>query len=267
MNIRPSEAQIAEYQRLLRSEWNKDLAREVVALVGSLIPESQQESVQSVWSLFDPKLNGSLPSDAISEMITRLAGFVEYAHLPELPEFPESYEAPRRATKLLRETAQLTACLTLHSLAQLKDDIGFIRDIQSLAFYAALHFTLPALRERHESEHSILLHAMSMFAHEYFFLDPGHYCYLRSLIFGYLGNAGDRIKYLSFALGLTPLDDHSYLTKAQEYWSELLDNERVEEAETFLLALYRSSPTERQSEVREMIDSAFRFIVAENLNA
>jgi len=56
---------------------------------------------------------------------------------------------------------------------------------------------------------------------------------------------------------LTDPEDHDYLTLAQCYWSFLLENHRSEDAESFLLGVYRRAPRESLAEIREMIDDTF----------
>lgn len=265
--IRPSKRQILEYQRLLKSEWGDGFAADVIGLIKSLLHEPQSEGKLPISSILNGEFNQATTGRIIDAVLQRLIAFGEYGNLHELPALPKAYSLPKRSARHAREAVQLTVGLCLRLLAPLEGDTALLRDVQSLVFHAALHETLPALNERQSAERSILLHAMSLFAHDYFFIDPAHYCHLLSSIFGHLGRSDERLKYLSFSLGLTRVDDHSYLTKAQEYWSELVDNERLDEAETFLLSLYRSSNAEQQSEVREMIDAAFRFIASERTSA
>ena len=69
------------------------------------------------------------------------------------------------------------------------------------------------------------------------------------------------------AFRFTSPEDHSYLTKAQEYWSELLDQAKFKEAEDFLFSLHWWSLPTQQDEVRDMVVDAVKFMLLAKRNA
>jgi len=77
----------------------------------------------------------------------------------------------------------------------------------------------------------------------------------------YLDDKETSLESLAASFRFTSPRDHSYLTKAQEYWSELLDRGKFEEAERFLFSLHLQSLPDQQEEVQEMILKAIRYIV------
>jgi hypothetical protein len=52
------------------------------------------------------------------------------------------------------------------------------------------------------------------------------------------------------------------LTKAQEVWSEMLDEGQFKEAENFLFSLHWSSRPWQQDEVRQMVMDGLKFILS-----
>lgn len=137
--------------------------------------------------------------------------------------------------------------------------MSLFHDVQALGFQAALHYLLPELRDKHAGEHALLLRALVLFAAACETADPAHAAYLRSQIQGYLGRIEERLETLLASVRLTPPEDHSYLTKAQEYWSELLDLNRYSEAEEFLFTLHWRSLPQQRDEIRAMIVAAIRY--------
>lgn len=117
---------------------------------------------------------------------------------------------------------------------------------------------LPALRGKHDAEHALLLHAAALFPLAYSAYDPAHYAYMMAMIHGYLGDEKGRLQALYASFRFTSPHDHSYLTKAQEYWMELIDSQKLEQAEEFMLSLPWWSLPSQQEEVRKMIVLAFK---------
>ena len=78
--------------------------------------------------------------------------------------------------------------------------------------------------------------------------------YMLSVLARYLGDRDLEENALRSAFRLTDPDEHDYLTLAQSYWHFLLENQRHEDAETFLLDVYRRAPQNLLDEIREMLD-------------
>ena len=70
---------------------------------------------------------------------------------------------------------------------------------------------------------------------------------------GQLGQHDARLQFMSNSLAATPIDDHSYLTKASHYWAELIELGQKEQAMDFLLKLTRNAAEPYLDEIREMI--------------
>jgi hypothetical protein len=184
--------------------------------------------------------------------------------LSRLPELPTDYVPPTRPSSLARQANKLAVYLTLQAHTAVAGKTEFLADVQALAFQAAIHFVLPEVRRKHPLEHSLLLHSAVLFAISYSAYEPAHYAYMMSMIHDYLGDQEQRLRSLYASFRFTPPQDHSYRTKAQEFWSELLDQNRSEEAERFLLSLHWWSLPSQGDEIREMIVDAFKYILKDN---
>jgi hypothetical protein len=252
---------IAEYQTLLLSEWKKTFPEEVLSLLWGLVagvpPRPQPDPL---FQLLDPGASASFPIGFFRSLVRQIAEAAKFIRLANLPEMPAEYVPPRRLTKHLGQANRLAAYLTLQAHTSLIGDVALFADVQALAFQAAVHFVLPELREKHPAEHAILLHATVLYAVGYSSYDSAHYLYMMSMIHDYLGNDDQRLQSLYAAFRLTPPTDHSYLTKAQEVWTELLDKNRPEEAQRFLVSLPGWSLPEQQEEVRAMVVDGFRYL-------
>ena len=60
------------------------------------------------------------------------------------------------------------------------------------------------------------------------------------------------------SLRLTDVEDHSYLTKAQALWSDLMDFGKHKNAYSFLLQLNRCTPLSYQPEIEEMLAATIK---------
>ena len=63
---------------------------------------------------------------------------------------------------------------------------------------------------------------------------------------------------LKSALQNTPPDAHDYLTLAQAYWSLLIEEEKWDEAKTFLLWLSRSVGDQDLPEIQQLFDTTYK---------
>jgi hypothetical protein len=267
IRVQSNHEQIAAYHRLLTSEWNGHLTDEVLQLLWAAISERHASGDIGLFAVLDPESDGPMLGAGPVAMLPRIGDAARLLlSRVGLPALPLKYEPIKRLPKLARQSIQLSTYLTLQMHATVSGDAGFLMDLQSLAFQAAMHFVLPNLRDRHPAEHSILLHAAALFPYEYLAFDQSHFCYLISMVYDYLGDFDQRLKFLHDSFRLTPRDDHSYLTKAQEYWSELLDHGRGAEAEEFLFALHWRSPPSQRNEIRQMIAAAFEHGMAAKNN-
>jgi hypothetical protein len=82
---------------------------------------------------------------------------------------------------------------------------------------------------------------------------PAHLFYLQSSLMDHLGNTARRLELLDLSLHLTPVEDHSYLTKATSYWADLLDQGGRNAALSFLLELSKRCPPSYTAEIKDML--------------
>ncbi len=83
--------------------------------------------------------------------------------------------------------------------------------------------------------------------------------YFLSSIMGHLGNKKARLDYLEKSQSATPIDDHSFLTKANAYWAELLEVGRKKEALDYLLRINKVSPASYTEEINVMIKETVNY--------
>ena len=184
-----------------------------------------------------------------------LKEFLERANALLPSEMPD--EVPDR-TILERRAHRAAVFLTFQSRVNLQGETGFVRDVQSILFQFCLHGLCPSLASRGLAEaHTFLLHAM--FAHtQLAWTDsPGHQHYLLSSLYDYAGNRVAALELLRASLSSSSVEDHDYITKAQTYWSLLVECERFEDAKTFVLDLYRRAAPKDLSEVQELVDETY----------
>lgn len=265
MVVEANAANIAEYRRLLTSEWTRSWVRDVLALLwASVSAPSPNADTTALLDLLDPAPSVGYPNDVFYGVLHRLKDGAAFMRMSGLPTLPVVYAPLRPLSGPAWQGVRFATWLTLPAHVPLSGDEAFLVDVRALAFQATLHFVLPALRDKSPQEHAILLHAAALFALGYAAVDPAQSAYALSLIHGYLGEDDQRLRSLLAAFRLTSPHDHVYLTRAQEYWTELLDAQRHEEAEKFLLGLHATCLPAHQDEVRAMIVAAFRFILRGN---
>ncbi len=221
ITIRATAQNIAQYQRLLASEWGKKFPEEVLTLLWALVSGARLRR-ESMVGLLDPR-TAPFDLEAFQRVVDRISQAAAFIPIAGLGVRPSRYSPPRRLSNAVRVANRLSCYLTLSAHCSLAGDREFLADIQALAFQAAVHFVLPEIRIKHPAEHAILLHAGALFAVGYAARDQAHFAYMLSAIHGYLGHDEQRLRALLASFRFTSPRDHSYLTKAQEYWSEYLD--------------------------------------------
>jgi hypothetical protein len=259
----------AAYKKLLLTEWTDSLVASVLDLQWRTTKSlsspslSAPSTLQDMLSLLNPTDEQSLDSEEFNRAVNRIREGTRFIRLADLPEITSRSVPAKRHSSSVREARKLAVYLTLSAHTAVTGDTDFLRDMQSLAFQAAIHFALPAAKQkRAHFEHALLLHSAVLFCAGYAAEDPGHSSYMMSQVHDYLGDEQRRLSALFAAYRFTSLEDHSYLTKAQEYWSALLDHQRFEEAEKFLLSLQWWSLPAHQDEVREMVVTGFKQILS-----
>src|SRR5207247_5787303 len=103
------------------------------------------------------------PWNYFHSIVTRIADGTRFVRLTDLPELPTNSAHPKRPSPLIIQANKLATYLTLPAHATVLGNTEFLVDVQALAFQAAIHFVLPELQKRHETEHSLLLHSAVLF--------------------------------------------------------------------------------------------------------
>jgi len=258
ITIHPSESVIKDYQKLLASEWKRSLGRDALSLLWNSIDDLSgfQRADPGLSSLLKPDEKGTLRRDVVQAIVDRIGLTARLVDFSRLPKLSARYEPSRDPMKAARLAIQLSTYLTLAIHTRVQGELEFLVDAQALAFQASIHFALPALKARFPEEHAILLHSCALFSIRYAAYDLAHYEYLMSLVHGYLGDANQRLRCLLGSFQLTSPQDHVYLTKAQEYSMELLDQNREDEALEFLISFHKNSTSAHREEARAMLFDA-----------
>ena len=77
---------------------------------------------------------------------------------------------------------------------------------------------------------------------------------------GAVEHSGDRTAALQFLLASienSSPGDHDFVTKAQCYWSLLIEDGKTDQAKTFVLGLYRWAASKDLPEVKELVEETF----------
>jgi hypothetical protein len=257
MIVQPTSQVVARYQHLLTADWTANLPQEVLSLLWTTLADHVPDEADSLLQLLDPDRNGTFPTTYFQSVAARIATGAKLVRFSGLPDLPTEYVPATKLAKIAWQGNRLATYLTLPAHATVSGETGFLVDVLALAFQATIHFVLPKLRKSHPAEHALLLNAAELFAIGYAAHDFGHYAYMMSMIHGYLGNEDEQLRSLYASFQFTSPQDHSYLTKAQEIWMELLDRKKYIEAEDFLFSLRGSAPASQQQEVHDMIVDAF----------
>ena len=130
---------------------------------------------------------------------------------------------------------------------------------KSLLFLCSVEELLPRLKkQRLLLEHDCLVNALFIHTILVWREEPSHLYYLQSVLMDYLEEYFSMLNLRSQSLRLTDVEDHSYLTKAQALWSDLMDFGKYKDAYSLLLYLTRYTPQSYQSEIEEMLSATIR---------
>ena len=253
IEVRASDREFALYKTLADSDWNKTTLEGVLALLWKVIAESVNSSKCELASVLRSPAEKETGDELNHEIIEKIRRLAEVFTEPCIPTIPAKFSPKKTKAIILAE--KTWTYLMLSSMVRLKGETGFFLDLQSLLYLAAIHYLLPLLEKQAlRAEHDCLLNAMYVHTILAWRGQPPHLFYLQSALMGHLGKDRRRLELLDQALALTPLSDHSYLTKANAYWIELLELGDREAAMVFLLNLNRIAPISYQDEIREMIE-------------
>lgn len=184
-----------------------------------------------------------------------LKEFLERANADLPAEMPD---AVQDKTVLERRAQQAAVFLTFQSRVTIQGDVGFVRDVQSLLFQHCIHSLSPRLLSRHlDDANAFVLNALYAHAHLVWADVPAHQQYLLSVLFEHLEDRPAALQFLRASLENSAPEDHDFLTKAQSYWSQLIELGQAREAKAFILDIYRRAAAKDLAEIQELIDDTY----------
>jgi hypothetical protein len=249
------------YEALLKSDLSLTNLDSIIALLWDQIKDTPNATTYSWWTVLQPFGKETLPRKSDPFVVDRIRSTSEMFHVPSLPSIPQGFTGigtpdPQAAHIAMRlETAW--TYLVLPILTDITGARPFLLDTMSALFICTIDYVLSAIPDAFIPEKATLANAAFVHTVTAWQDNPAHQYYLQSLVMDYLQRYDARFECLKRSFLLTPVEDHSYLTKAQALWSDLFDFQLYGEAEKFLLDLYRNSSTSHLGEVREMIHSMY----------
>ncbi len=251
----------SKYHALLREDWGRQTAERVLDLLGELLRASGVRLVfpweDSGKTARDRRGEVNLGADDFGELLELL----ERVRLPQLPPLPLAAEKlfVRPGGKLALAATRAWVYLIFQAVCEIRGEAGFFRDLQSLLYLNVVDWLLPELRSAGlAGEHDVLLGALGYHCTAVWPDEPAHQQYLLAILARAIGDSGLEGRALLDSFRLADPGEHDYLTLAQSYWFFLLENHRHEDAEAFLLDVYRQAPSEMLAEVKKMIADTFR---------
>ena len=251
--IAPSAAQRSRYRDLLQEDFSEDSLEETLKLLRRVLETS---GFRILFDWEEPIQTGKRPpykipvaaNDYLQEFLER-----SNASLPD--DMPEEIS---ERTVLERRTSEAAVLITFQSRETLTGDLGLLRDVQSLLFQNCVHVLSPRLMARGlDQANSYLLHALYAHAQLAWTDRPTHQHYLLSVLYEHAGDAEAAMNLLLASLHSSAVDDHDFLTKAQSYWSLLVEAQRVDDAKSFILELYRRASPGDLAEIQELLDQTY----------
>lgn len=250
--IKPSASMKTSYRDLLLRDLSEDAFEETLALVRRVL-ETSGHPIVFDWE--SPPSTRKRPYEIPAAAQDYLKEFLERANASLPEEMPE--EVPDK-TALERRTNEAAVFLTFQSRVNLQGETGLVRDIQSLLFQQCLHSLSPRLVSRHlEEAHSFLLHALYAHAQLAWTDVPAHQHYLLSCLYEHAGYREVALQFLKASLENSSPEDHDFITKAQDYWSRLVEVGSTDEAKSFALDLYRRAAAKDLAEIEELVDETY----------
>lgn len=252
-----------KYHSLLRKEWSMATHLQTLNLLDELLQASRAELQFALEKRQPSPRRGTilfgLPE--LEELFEILASFnmAEQFAAIGIPALPEKLaELPSRRDRVVATAVRTWVYLNLQAVFDLRGETGFFRDLQSLLFLHTVEWLLPELRAgQYEELHGLVVHALRYHLVRVWSDNPGHQQFLLSAWASYLGDRGLEENALLSAFRLSSPDEHDYLTLAQSYWQFLMDDRRYEDAERFLLGVYRQAPREHLDEIKGLIDDTY----------
>jgi len=246
-----------KYKRLLSSDWKKCTLDEVLELLWKEL--DGLEPRPPFFEALNPNRSSISTSGFNTEVIEEIRHFRKHFHGNDvIPPVPHKLSV-RKSGRSRAQAETAWTYLILENLAHLEGETGFLADTQSLLFLLAIDFLLPVLDDAGDSEaRDCLLNALYMHTFVTWTQDPqrqAHHFFLQAALMDYLGRPELSRDNLLYSLNITPVEDHSFLTKVQAYVFSLMDSGDNDEAKRFLMKLYRHAPESYLAELQEMIDN------------
>lgn len=250
------------YQQLLREEWDEatadkaiDILRQILAdtpWVARLDQLAETLMARSFWPLLD------LLSDPLHEALPPLPP--ADTPLPDPQGDPHIHRAYRAMVYLLLPTkpGMFGAFAPALLLPAAVPTPPLIRDVQSVLFQSTVFEVLPVLQDASRPVHDLLVHGLHAHALLFWRHQPAQQQLLFGLLYDYLKDREHSTAALERSFTLTPVQSHDFLTRAQLYWSHLIETGQRQAAEQFVLTLYRQVPPEHLAEVATWIQEIYR---------
>ncbi len=253
IHVRAKPADEERYRELLKSDWSKNTVETTLALLWSLIASAAtpaKAAWQRVLEFDEQRVTSARALD--QTILAPIRQYAPFFYRKPLPRMPSAFSAKRTNSVAIAE--KTWTFLVIQMLASLKGDTGIFCDSQSLLFLCAIDSLLPQLKSQNlMPEHDCLVNAMYQHAVFVWRDHPSHMYYLLSVLMDYLGDSSKKFELLHRSFSLTPKEDHSYLTKAQALWSDLLDHQHYRSAMQFILSVAREGPRDNVSELAQML--------------
>lgn len=248
-NISPTSAMRERYRALLRGDWTDSSQRAVLGLVREVIERNNAKLVFS-WEQSSRPKTYPIPPAAQDY----LKDFLERTNTGLTVPMPEHVD---EGTDLERLAYQAAVFATFQSRVGVRGDVAFLRDLQSLLLLISVHVLLPKLAKNVRHAHDLLWNAFA--AHVHLWVDvPAHLHYLWGVLLDAVGQRARARDMLLASCHDTNPRDHDYLTKAQAYWSALIEEGRLPEAKGFVLDLYRRAPEADLAEIEQLVNLTFK---------
>ncbi|MFO0964696.1 MAG: hypothetical protein U0793_03790 [Gemmataceae bacterium] len=253
IRVRGTQAAADRYRDLLDSDWSGETLDEALSLLWELIAASATGPVGWMQTLSVPASRRAA-KDFDPTILARIRDLSSVFHEPSIPAAPQRWTATRPS----RLAEQAWGYLLLQALARLEGDTGLFQDAQSLLFLCAAHVLLPQLRRQGlTAERDCLACAMYIHTLLVWRTQQPHLLHLQSVLMDELGAQERRLDLLDMSFLLTSPQDHTYLTRATSYWSELMNLGRQEQAADFLFYLTKHAPDSCQEEIKIMLAETF----------
>ncbi len=262
-----------QYRKLLSTVWSPGTVRDALDLADAFLNASPAPLGFSTFLRAIGK-SGKEKSHQLSDFfvpsrflnyLKELSIQINGGNIPALPERMPKRKSPAKIKESER-VFEIIYNLSFpafsermnESLGPPKRNIAFFRDIQSLLFFLTAEYILPEMRKKRMKEESDFA-SLIMFSHCLicWHKNPAHQNQLLSVLFNALGFQEAATERLYNAFRLTAPDEHDYLTKAQAYWTALMDAREFDKAEEFVLRLLRRSPEEHFEELKEIVELNF----------